>query len=89
MEKALSSVDLVDYVRRDPLLAVAAIGVMASQAPHVGAELRRSIQTQLLATAVELDRTKLESETRDATSDSILAGLVGCSGRSLAARLAQ
>ena len=78
VEKALLSADMVDYIRRDPLLAVAVIGVMASQASHVRSEVRARIEAQILTAAAKLNDAELEAKKNEMVSDLILAGLIGC-----------
>ena len=78
VEKVLLNADVVDYIHRDPLLAVAVIGVMVSQASHVRSEVRARIETQILTAAAKLNDAELEAEKKEMISDLILAGLVGC-----------
>ena len=78
VENALLSADLVDYLHRDPSLAVAAMAVMASQARHVRSEVRTGIETQLLVVAARVGDAELEVEKLETISRAILAGLVGC-----------
>ena len=78
VEKALLSADMADYIHRDPLLAVAVIGVMASQASHTRSEVRAKIEAQILTAAEKLNDSELEAEKKELVSDLILAGLVGC-----------
>ena len=78
VEKTLLSADMVDYIHLDPLLAVAVIGVMASQASHVRSEVRARIEAQILTAAAKLNDAELEAEKKEIVSDLILEGLVGC-----------
>ena len=78
VEKTLLSAHMVDYIHLDPLLAVAVIGVMASQASHVRSEVRARIEAQILTAAAKLNDAELEAEKKEIVSDLILEGLVGC-----------
>ena len=51
---------------------------MASQALHVGSEVRARIEAQILTAASKLDDVELEAEKKERVSDLIVAGLVGC-----------
>ena len=59
---------MVDYIHREPSLAVAVIGVMASQALHVGSEVRARIEAQILTAASKLDDVELEAEKKERVS---------------------
>ena len=65
---------MADYIHRDPLLAVAVIGVMASQASHARSEVRARIEAQILTAAEKLNDAELEAEKKELVSDLILAG---------------
>jgi tetratricopeptide (TPR) repeat protein len=78
LERVVSSVDLIDYLTRDPVLAIAAVNVIGSQAHHLSGETRRGAEEQLLRLAGALHDGRVDQETENELGDSIVATLIGC-----------
>lgn len=78
LEGIVPTVSLVDYLDRDPWLAIAALGVVGTQAKHLSTGVRARIESQLLDLAGRLSHVTLDTEVQETLSDSILAGLIGC-----------
>lgn len=60
LQATLPNISLVDYLNRDPMLAVAALGAIAPQARYLSSERRATIETQLLELARQIGDAPLE-----------------------------
>jgi hypothetical protein len=76
-EHILANVDLVDYLARDPLLAITAVNVTGAQAQHLSDTAREGIIDPLLRLAEALESQSIAEGTKDDLAAAIVATLVG------------
>lgn len=94
IERAVTEVDLGNYLVTDPWCAVAAVRLIGQHARHWNEGVRAAMRAKLFDIAANCDGVEVDAETRRALHHSLLDSLVSCawwqaSGEARAVALAQ